>query len=501
MTTKRNAPAGEAHKWEFKARFRRHAFGWKSQPAITRIKQAVAEIKKVAKKDAVLAAEGAVVFLERVSPALEHVDSSSGAIGTAVNNAIAELVPTIANAPADAKTRDSWLERLFAAYQDDGIPYIEWLGDHWGTLCASKEVASAWADRLIGTVKLAWSPDPSLRGFFKGTTNCLSALVAAERYDDVLALLELAPYKMWHSHQYGVKALAAMGKKAEALSYAAEGRGLNDSPIAIARACEEVLLSSGLVDEAYRRYGLEANQAGTYLATFRAVAKRYPHKPASEILGDLVKTTPGAEGKWFAAAKDAGLYDEASRLRVALRVTRRRSRGQRATMRTSSPRSGSVPGSSPCTGSCRATAMRSPAPMCGTPTARRWPRPSGTEAAPRRRSASASWSPPSRPAASSRRCWGGSSGCDTCSRPASLPGTDLSRVGMTTKKTPSEDSAGAGPCWTSAWKGCWLGARLNRVKSPGSRLEARRLPKQPGASRHGRGADEPPFRARPSRGG
>ena len=38
-----------ARKWEFKARFRRHAFGWKSQPAITCIKQAVAEIKKVAK--------------------------------------------------------------------------------------------------------------------------------------------------------------------------------------------------------------------------------------------------------------------------------------------------------------------------------------------------------------------------------------------------------------------------------------------------------------------
>lgn len=311
MTTKRKEPAAEAHKWEFKARFRRHAFGWKSQPAITRIKQAVAEIKKVAKKDPVLAAEGAIAFLERVSPALEHVDSSSGSIGTAVNNAIAELVPIIANAPVDAKTREAWLERLFEAYQDDGIPYIEWLGDHWGTLCASKEIASAWADRLIETVKLAWSPDPSLRGFFKSTTNCLSALVAAERYDDVLALLELAPYKMWHYRQYGVKAFAAKGKKAEAIRYAEEGRGLNDSPVAIARACEEVLLSSGLVDEAYQRYGLEANQAGTYLATFRAVAKKYPHKPASEILAYLVNTTPGDEGKWFAAAKDAGLYDDA----------------------------------------------------------------------------------------------------------------------------------------------------------------------------------------------
>jgi len=303
-----------AHKWEFKARFRRNAFGWKSQPAITRVKQAVAEIKKVAKKDPLVAAEGAVVFLERVSPALEHVDSSSGAIGTAVNNAIVELVPIIANAPADPKTRDAWLERLFDAYQNDGIPYIEWLGDHWGTLCASKEVASAWADQLVDGVKLAWSPDPSLRGFFKGTANCLSALVAAERYDDVLTLLELGPYKMWHYRQYGVQALAAKGKKSEAIRYAEEGRGLNDSPVAIARACEEVLLSSGLVDEAYQRYGLVANQAGTYLATFRAVAKKYPQKSAKEILTDLVETTPGDEGKWFAAAKDAGLYEEALEL-------------------------------------------------------------------------------------------------------------------------------------------------------------------------------------------
>jgi hypothetical protein len=72
-----------------------------------------------------------------------------------------------------------------------------------------------------------------------------------------------------------------------------------------------VLLSSGFEDEAYERYGLIANQGGTNLATFRAVSKKYPHKPPAEVLIDLVKTTPGDEGKWFAAAKDAGLYEEA----------------------------------------------------------------------------------------------------------------------------------------------------------------------------------------------
>lgn len=49
--------------WEFAPRFRRAAFGWRSQPAITRIKEAVAEIKKVARKEPTLAAKGAVKSL------------------------------------------------------------------------------------------------------------------------------------------------------------------------------------------------------------------------------------------------------------------------------------------------------------------------------------------------------------------------------------------------------------------------------------------------------
>ena len=295
--------------WEFKPRFRRQAFGWRSQPAIQRVKEAVAEIKKVARTDASLAAEGAVAFIERLSPALENVDSSSGAIGTAVNNAIATLVPLVAAAPADANTRATWLERLFEAHAEDQIPYIESLADHWGELCASKDVASEWADRLLGITRMALSPDKNQRGHFHGTTACLSALYVAERYDDLLDLLETEsfwPYKRW-----AVRALAAQGKKAEAIRLAEASRSPWASDWDIDRLCEEMLLSSGLVDDAYARYGLTANRGGTYLATFRAVAKKYPQKNASDILADLVKTTPGDEGKWFAAAKDAGLFPEA----------------------------------------------------------------------------------------------------------------------------------------------------------------------------------------------
>jgi tetratricopeptide (TPR) repeat protein len=300
-----------SHPWAFRPRFRRHAFGWRSQPAIQRVREAVSEIKRVARKDRALAAEGAVLFLERLSPAIEQVDSSSGAIGTAVNKAITDLAAVIAAAPVDEATRHSWLERLWQACQDDDIPYLEQLGYHWGELCVSQALASHWADELLGTCRLAWSPDPTLRGFFKGTTHCLSALLIAQRYDDLLELLEMAPYDLWHYRQFGVRALAALGRKTEAIRYAEAGKDAYQNPGAVAQACEEILLSSGLVDEAYRRYGLLANRAGTYLAWYRAVAKKYPHVRPAQVLDDLVAFTPGEEGKWFAAAKDAGLFDEA----------------------------------------------------------------------------------------------------------------------------------------------------------------------------------------------
>jgi hypothetical protein len=302
------------HTWTFRARFRRHAFGWRSQPAIKRIKEAVSEIKKAARKDPVLGAEGAVLFLEKVSPAIEQVDSSSGAIGTAVNNAIDALVPVIAKAPPDDKQRDNWMERLWRAVQNDDIPYIELLPDHWGALCVTPERASHWADEFIATVRTAWSPNLELRGYFIGTTACLSTLLKAGRNTEIMALLELAPYKSWHNRKWGVKALLAMGKKAEALRFAEDSRGLNEPNLMISEACEEILLKSGMAEEAYSRYAIEANLKTTYLATFRTIVKKYPNKKPVDILKDLVVSTPADEGKWFAAAKSEGLYDEAIEL-------------------------------------------------------------------------------------------------------------------------------------------------------------------------------------------
>ena len=303
-----------AHKWQFAPRFRRRAFGWRSDTPIQRIKEALTEIKQFARKEPVLAAEGAITLLEKLSPALEQVDSSSGALGSAVNRAIDTLVSIIAQADVEPKQRQRWLERLWQALQEDEIPYIELLGDHWGELCVTPELASRWADEFLPLVESAWAPNASGHGFFEGTSACLSALLAAGRYDELLTLIDKARFKWWHDRRWGVKALVAMGKKAEAIRYAEESRGRDDPGWQVAQACEAILLSSNLADESYRRYALAANQGTTNLATFRAIAKKYPNVPPEQILRDLIASTPGAEGKWFAAAKDAGLFDLAIEL-------------------------------------------------------------------------------------------------------------------------------------------------------------------------------------------
>ncbi|MDE2465048.1 MAG: hypothetical protein KGO02_15230 [Alphaproteobacteria bacterium] len=297
-----------AHKWQFTSRFRRHAFGWRSNTPIQRIKEALSEIKQVARKEPLLAAEGAVTLLEKLSPALEQVDSSSGALGSAVNKAIETLVPIIAKADVGPRIRQRWLERLWQALQDDDMPYIELLGDYWGELCLTQELASKWADEFLPVVERAWRSQPPGHGYFKGTTACLASLYVAGRHEELLALLEKARFKWWHERRWGVKALVAMGQKAEAIRYAEASRGLNTPEQQIAQTCEGILLSSGLADEAYRRYALETNQGATHLATFRSIAKKYPKTPPAQILRDLIASTPGAEGKWFAAAKDAGMF-------------------------------------------------------------------------------------------------------------------------------------------------------------------------------------------------
>ena len=306
--------ARSVHKWAFPARFRAGAYSWKaSRLACQRLREAVSEIKKVAKKDPLIGAEGAVRLMEKIWPALEHVDSSSGALGSAVNKTLGDLIPIVVNAPADEKTRSNWLDRLWQAMEDDGVDYLTPVGDRWGEFCDSPQVAGRWADELVSTLRSCWS-DPNPGSYFHGATACLSCLLATERYGELLDLLELPRYPSWHYRRYGVEALLALGRKAEAVQYAEASRGLNQPDSVIDQACEQILISSGLHDEAYRRYGLSAAVGNSYIARFRSIAKRYPMKDKFQILSDLIAATPGEEGKWFATAKELGFYDLALEL-------------------------------------------------------------------------------------------------------------------------------------------------------------------------------------------
>jgi hypothetical protein len=265
------------------------------------------EIKKVARTDPVTAGDGVVSLMERIWPAFQDIDTSSGALGGAVYWAQDELLPIAISAPADRKTRDKWLDGLWRAIEDDGVNYLSLVGSRWGELCGSREVASYWADRFLGLLRTAWS-DPRPGNYVRATSVCLSSLLAAGRHQELLEVLSLQRFPFWHDRKFGVQALVSEGRMNEALSYAEASRGRDQPGAAIDAACEKILLNLGRMDEAYEKYALSANSSSTGLATFRAIVKKYPGYDPKKILLDLA-TSSGDPGRWFAAAKDAGYLD------------------------------------------------------------------------------------------------------------------------------------------------------------------------------------------------
>lgn len=304
------------HHWAFRARFRRTAFGWKaSKLAIERIHEALTEIRAVARQDQATAAEGAVLFLEKLSPALNQIDSSSGALSHATFAAVHELVPLISSVPVDIAVRQKWLDRLFEAFQDDDPPYIESLGDHWGDLCASPELASTWADQLLPTQRsVLRERECGTYAYFSGTTLCYAALFKAGRDDELLELLALDPRPIWQYLVWGARVLAARGQVDEAIAYVRDHAGSTTSLETIARFAEDVLLKAGRRAEAFDQYALLANQANSNLSAFRALLKKYPELAPDKLLGHLIASTPGEAGKWFATAKTLKLFDRATQL-------------------------------------------------------------------------------------------------------------------------------------------------------------------------------------------
>ena len=259
-----------AHKWTFKSRFRANAYGWKGTAlASKRLKEAVSEIKKVARSDLVTAADGAVSLMERIWPALQGIDGSSGALGSAVNRTLDGLIPFVIEAPADTKTRNKWLERLYEAVQEDGVDYLSPVEDQWGAICGGGDLANDWADRLLPLVRKVWSSE-EIGGWVKGASLCLSSLVAAERYEELDTILSLRSFRFWPFDKFWAGALVQQGQIDEAIEFAEsclkDRPGYDDGTIVA--FCEQTLLAAGRVDQAYDRYAIKAARAMTNLAIF-----------------------------------------------------------------------------------------------------------------------------------------------------------------------------------------------------------------------------------------
>ena len=298
-------------KWQFKTKFRANAYGWRgSKLAITRLKDAVKEIRAVAKADPVAAGDGCVALMERLWPALQHIDTSSGALGTAVHNALEDLIPLLIAAPADRETTAKWLERLFDAVQQDGVDYLGPVAERWGEIARYPDLVNQYADMLLDRIREAWA-DRQRYNHVIGSAICLSCLLEAGRYDELRSLLALRRHRFWSDDRFAADALLRQGLWQEAIAYAEASRSkINGafSDHAIDRYCEHILIQHGRSDEAYGRYGLASALATTNLATYRALARKYPERDRRQVLIDLIETR-GNKGKWFAAAKDAGFLD------------------------------------------------------------------------------------------------------------------------------------------------------------------------------------------------
>jgi tetratricopeptide (TPR) repeat protein len=295
-----------AHPWEFRKYFRANAFGWRgSRLACERLRTAVSELRSVARHDPVVAGEGIVLLFERIWPAFQRIDTSSGALGTATWHAIEELLPLLMEAPADLPARRRWMERLFEAVQEDGVDYLYQVQEAWGRLCVYPELIDHWADQLLPMIRRAWSGRAHV--VICPSSICLSCLLEAGRYEELADLLALhQPF--WPDHRFWAEALKRQGRVEEAIQYA-ESLPTNDGyEHAMLAFCEAALLEAGREEEAYRRYGLYVRAETTYLNQFRALKKRYPGRDPRQMLLDLMAAS-GSAGDWFAAARQSGYLD------------------------------------------------------------------------------------------------------------------------------------------------------------------------------------------------
>lgn len=296
--------ATKAPSWKFTSTLRARAFGWRSSAlAAKRLKEAVTEVKQAAKLEPQRAADGAVLLLGKIEPAFEQIDSSSGALGTAVNNAIGDLAPVVAAGSSDTTAHRKRLEKLFDTLQDDGMGYLDSLGDGWGVMCGTRVLAKEWADRLTPTLAMVWR-EPN-QGWFSATSACLSSLLAAGEYQQILDLLALPGcVDIWHYRFYGVEVLRKMGRLEEALALARR-RELNDPSTQMDLLCEEVLNPDGARGGGVSGVRAPPAPSRHLQGQLHSAVSAVSREGIRQMLRDLVGAS-GEAGAWFTAGGGTG---------------------------------------------------------------------------------------------------------------------------------------------------------------------------------------------------
>ncbi|MCA9543737.1 MAG: hypothetical protein KC613_05085, partial [Myxococcales bacterium] len=161
--------------------FAPRAFGWRAG------RQAAQAVR--AATDALVKADdpaSAVGLVSRLWPACMQVNRAHGDLDDAVERAAEVLTPLWLAHAADPAAHDARLEALWAAIEADRGGLTDPFAERWGTLCAERARADAWAKRLLPEVRKAWARDPAARA--PAALPCLSALAAARKGAQLLAM-------------------------------------------------------------------------------------------------------------------------------------------------------------------------------------------------------------------------------------------------------------------------------------------------------------------------
>jgi hypothetical protein len=283
--------------------------------ARTALRRACTELKKAAAQHPSATAAATIRLWQLLPTAIGELVPSSPTLAAALSECHAELT-SVFSSTLPAADVETLLPQLQAAWLDDEHGVLFALARHFGTWCNGPEVAARWADRLEAVVPREDRPERRT-----AREALFSALLSAKRYAELQT--EVGASEDWEQQKWLAQAALCREDPKTALSHlqrlleAASESGDVDRVRQIALYAEQSFLDAGDWQTAYTHYAPIAHRAATHVATFRALCKRYPTLDADQILRDLAERTPGEEGKWFAAAKDASLFD------LALELARR----------------------------------------------------------------------------------------------------------------------------------------------------------------------------------